>query len=545
MPSLRPSVPPSSPSGPANYLLFSDVHLGADLVQHARPWTVGRLRRVLQIDRDLSSMLDHYREQAEPGRPWTLIIAGDLVDFVGMSIAPGSGQVFETPLTREEHSHGLGGAKDHALYKMRAAANRHDLVFRKLSDFVLAGHSLVLVRGNHDVDFYWETARHAFVQALVDRASESLADPEARAVFEARVEFRHWFYYVKDLLYVEHGHQYDETCSHSNWLVPLSPRDPSRIAYSFSDILMRYVVRPTRGMSTEGHDDKTIVDYLRLAFSMGIGGAARLGYRYGRAVAAMFRLWREQVSDHARVLRLEHDRHMQEIGDRVRLSSEKLRALYALGAKPVTDKPLRILSTVFLDLAAVGALSLVVLFSLLVSGLVPAQYLAPIAAAIGAGLWLWHRGSRVLDPTSALKRGAAHVAQLLPARFVVMGHTHAPLMESMANGATYVNLGGWAVDDLDEHHAEYESAQELTDAPLASEVARPALTAEQARRAPCTHLVIRHIDGQPRAELRRWDSRTGASSLLHASGERSEIAAESHPDSGVRALPEKREERVA
>src|SRR5690349_25108253 len=98
MPSLRPSQPPASPlpsssssassalgsidaQGQPNYLLFSDVHLGADLVQHARPWTIGRLRRVLQIDRDLSTMLDHYREQAEPGRPWTLIIAGDLVDF--------------------------------------------------------------------------------------------------------------------------------------------------------------------------------------------------------------------------------------------------------------------------------------------------------------------------------------------------------------------------------------------------------------------------------------------------------------------------------
>ena len=515
--SLRASKPESQP----NYLLFSDVHLGADLVQHARPWTIGRLRRVLQIDRELSSMLDHYREQAEPGRPWKLVIAGDLVDFVGMSIAPATGQELETPLTEEERSHGLGSARDHALYKMRAAASRHDLVFRKLADFVAAGHSLVLVRGNHDVDFYWETARDAFVQALVDRAGDALAEPSERQAFQARVEFRQWFYYVEDLLYVEHGHQYDETCAHPHWLAPISPRDPRRIAYSFSDILMRYIVRPTRGLSTEGHDDKNILYYLRLAFSMGIGGAARLGFRYGHAVAAMFAEWRDHVSERAREVRAEHERHMHEIGERFRVSAEQLRELYALSATPVNTRPFRILSTLFVDLAATAALSALTLLVLLLAG-VPLAYLGPIAGAIFVGLVIWHRSARVFDPPSALKRGAAHIARLFPTRFVVMGHTHAPTMEPIDNGATYVNLGGWAVDDLDVElpgEAEHD--------------ARP-------HDAPCTHLVIRHVDGQPRAELRRWNSRTGIK-LLHAS----DAMAQGDGDSGVRALPENPEERVA
>ena len=90
---MSKSVRPAS-SQP-NYLLFSDVHLGADLVQHARPWTVGRLRRVLQIDRELSSMLDHYREQADPERPWTLsgpvCEAGDLL-ATDLELGPEAGE---------------------------------------------------------------------------------------------------------------------------------------------------------------------------------------------------------------------------------------------------------------------------------------------------------------------------------------------------------------------------------------------------------------------------------------------------------------------
>jgi hypothetical protein len=113
------------------------------------------------------------------------------------------------------------------------------------------------------------------------------------------------------------------------------------------------------------------------------------------------------------------------------------------------------------------------------------------------------KSSRVIDQCAALRRGAARVAELFPARFVVMGHTHEPLMEPLAGGSTYVNLGGWAEDDLDE-------------------VYRPEPT------APRTHLVIRHENGEPRAELRRWCSRKGPSLMLASSGS---------ADSGVRLRP--------
>ena len=496
---MSPSLPPTD----TNYLLFSDVHLGADLVQHARPWTVSRLRQVLRIDRELSGMLDHYRQHAEPGRPWKLIIAGDLVDFMGMSIAPREGHALETPLTAEEHLHGLGSASDHAGQKMRAVAERHALVFQKLAQFVAAGHSLVLVRGNHDVDFYWETARAAFVQALVERSGDELVDPEVCAAFERRVEFRHWFYYVEGLLYVEHGHQYDETCAYDNVLAPLSPSDPKRIAYSFSDILMRYVVRPTRGMGNSGHDGKTMAHYIQMAFSMGLRGALELGGRYWRAAMAMLRGVRQHFSVHAHTVRQEHERHLSELGERLRLSLDKLRALSALSAKPVTLGTRAILRSLFLDLAAAMAGSTLLIGVLLLTA-IPVAYVAPLAVALGSGIYVWMKSSRVIDQCAALRQGAARVAELFPARFVVMGHTHAPLMEPLATGATYVNLGGWAEDDLDEVEDKPDTA------------------------APRTHLVIRHENGEPRAELRRWNSKTGPSLLL---------ASDSASDSGVRLRP--------
>ncbi len=441
-------------------------------MQHARPWTAKRKWRALQLDRNLASLLDHYRKRAEPGWRWTLVIAGDLVDFVGMSISPGQDVDLQTPLSDEELAHGLGSAVDHAVHKMREVARRHDLVFRKLAQFIAAGHRLVLVRGNHDVDFYWEPVRRAFTEALVQRADLG-DDPEARTLFESRIEFNDWFYYVEGQLYVEHGHQYDETCCYQHALAPVSPLDPRRLIYSFSDILQRYVVGPTRGMRTSGHENKTLVHYLLLAFSMGLGGCAALGYRFARAVLRLFVVWRAQLNAGAAKIRARHERRMRLMARRHRLSEDLLRAIASLWATPVTGRLSSILRSLFLDVVfAVFGLTLL-LMGFALFELAP-LWLLPILALLGAmGMAAWIRRSRVFDPSLALKEGASRVAKLLPACFVVMGHTHAPAMESIGEGVTYVNLGQWSADILD------------GDAPP----------------APCTHLVIRPVDGRLEAEF--------------------------------------------
>ncbi|MGD8858819.1 MAG: metallophosphoesterase [Myxococcales bacterium] len=502
----------SAPATP-NYLLFSDVHLGADLVQHARPWTAERLCEQHRLDRDLSAMLAHYREHRDPERPWTLVIAGDLIDLIGMSIVPGDGVALETPLTEEERLHGLGTAGDHVAFKVRAVAGRHDALFRSLAAFVADGHGLVLVRGNHDVEMYWEQAQRAFVEELLQRCEGLQDDPVEREAFESRVEFRDWFFYVEHLLYVEHGHQYDSACAYRHVLSPLSPSDPRRLVRSFSDILLRYVVLSTRGLSAEGHEKTTLGYYLRLAFSMGVGGCYRLGARFFRAVFAMIATWWEHLGDGARALRAEHDRRMALIAQRFRLSEGKVRKLASLWATPVTAGFLPILRSVFLDVVAACLVTGATLGTLLLSGVLDLRAVGPLAVFAGLGMYLYLREARHFDPSDAMRKGASHVARILPARYVVMGHTHVPRLEAIEGDSTYVNLGGWAADDLD------DTPQEMGCPP-----------------APCTYLVIRHVDGEPTAELRRWDSELGAT-LLDGTAAGAE--------SGVHLRPGKADRKVA
>ena len=88
------------PTSRHNLLVLSDVHLGSDLVQHCRPGAPLRSAASSRRDRDLAALLDWYRARPVEGRPWRLVIAGDLVDFVGMSVSGDSGENGSDPSGR-------------------------------------------------------------------------------------------------------------------------------------------------------------------------------------------------------------------------------------------------------------------------------------------------------------------------------------------------------------------------------------------------------------------------------------------------------------
>src|SRR5215831_8496269 len=69
-----------------NLLALSDVHLGSDLIHHVRPDAPLRASASLRRDQQLAALLDWYRDRRVGGLPWRLVIAGDFIDFTGMSV---------------------------------------------------------------------------------------------------------------------------------------------------------------------------------------------------------------------------------------------------------------------------------------------------------------------------------------------------------------------------------------------------------------------------------------------------------------------------
>jgi UDP-2,3-diacylglucosamine pyrophosphatase LpxH len=450
-------------------LILSDVHLGNDL-NDLRPRGPGsRERRSEQVDVDLANLLTHYARTSPSGQRWRLVIAGDFIDFIGMAILPPHHEL-DTEPSDEERAHGLGNASDRGRLKLRAVVARHRPVFEALAAFVAQGHALTLVHGNHDVEFHWDGVKQDLKALLVRMALGAGGKGEAFASeFAARIEFAPWFYYAAGVAYIEHGHQYDTLCSTEHVMAPLSPLDPRRIARSFSDVLLRWVVRPTKGVPEYGHDRLGLPDYVMMGVHMGFGGLLCLVARFMSGVLELFRLRRSYLTKGARTVREEHERRMDALALKMRIGIEKLRELAALQVPPVTRSIPKILAGVLLDRLMLG----------IAAGIA----LTGLAVFAGAHWWSWtamgtvalltvlaHRQlsaqrrvwfGEKLDNDATLIDRAGRLATMFPAAFVVMGHTHSPVMVSVAHGtSTYVNVGSWhEAEDEENKPASFKAAR--------------------------------------------------------------------------------------
>ncbi|MDP9149009.1 MAG: hypothetical protein M3O36_03570, partial [Myxococcota bacterium] len=409
-------------------------------------------RRSAGVDTDLARLLDHYRSAPPLGRRWRLIIAGDFIDFIGIAIFPRKGEV-RSEASDEERAHGLGNTSDDGRAKLRAVRARHRVVFDALADFVAAGHALTIIHGNHDVEFHWDAVKEDLRAMLAESAGRATAgSATTKGDLGARIEFAPWFYYVGGVAYVEHGHQYDTLCSTEHVMTPLSPADPRHIARSFSDVLLRWVVRPTRGVPEYGHDRLGLPDYLLIGVRLGAFGLARLASRFIGAVIELFRVRRAYLSAAARELGAEQERRMGALAEVTRIGIDRLRALAALQVPPVTRSIPKILASVLLDRLALSlfasfAIALVAVAAArqpwcwpAVAGVVLCWLIAHQRLSAQRRAWFGDR----LDNDDTLVDRAGHLAQLFPAAFVVMGHTHTPAFVSVARGtATYVNVGSW------------------------------------------------------------------------------------------------------
>jgi UDP-2,3-diacylglucosamine pyrophosphatase LpxH len=460
-------------------LVLSDVHLGSDLNDFGLP-----MRRSQRVDQDLVKLITHYRTVAPTTSLWRLVVAGDFIDFVGMAVRA-EGVALATERSDEEHEHGLGNAVDHVRVKLRRVSERHADVFDALAGFVADGHALDFVLGNHDLEMHWDAVKDDLRSLLLVRARALRHDAIDGATFEARIAFHPWFFYVAGLAYIEHGHQYDAFCASQYVMAPLSAADPRRIARSVSDVLLRFVVRPTRGMHEYGHEKHGVAHYLAFALNLGMVGMLKLAKCYASAVGELFRLRREHVSTEANSVREEHHRRMVVLAQTTRVGVDRLRALESLQVAPITRTVSGILASVLLDrivLGSVAGLTLVTVAVLTASHVLHAWWAAP---CILVGWAVGHRQlarNRTVDPEERMIERAAHLAKLFPAAFVVMGHTHTPAKMAI-NGidASYINLGSWAEEESDNG--------ESTD---------------RAYRAACTYLIIRRGEDRPIAEFLAW-----------------------------------------
>ncbi len=422
-----------------NILVISDLHLGEDLRPAAA--TVSYLRGLARLERELIAFLGHYTEHRLGGRPWRLVVNGDMVDFLSIQIMP-DGEGASGASTDDERRYGLGYGEVESLTKLERVMVRHRQVFDAIGRFVAADNELVIITGNHDPEFHYPRVQRRLLDALAERG----ADP-------ARIRFCPWFYYEAEVVYVEHGHQYDDYCSFDYQLHPVEARDGVAITLAHAGV--RYFTNLVPQLNPHCTEQWGFFDYMRMLGAQGARGAARLLLFYASLIRKLIEVsarLTDRASDAARAEI--HRARLRDLAASYRIAVGTVEALDRLHRPPVLKRLHKIACTLFLDrvLLVLFALVAVVITALSAKGW---WRLGGCAAVLVAGAVvnqiLAH--GRLLDSRELLRRTPEAIWRIVRAPFIVFGHSHHAEQMALRGGGRYINTGAWLQDDDDYSHA--------------------------------------------------------------------------------------------
>ncbi len=197
---------------PTEIFIVSDLHLG----RGREPYT----RRFICTENFVSDQaFERWLHASHPEEKKLLILNGDSFDFIRITNCPETPDDFakwcallarlgvtktidqlQAAISRKEETYGLQTDDYKSVWKLLQIAAGHQEFFQALAYWIEHGGSLLVVKGNHDLDLYWPLVRKAMLLFLQDEGASAAA---LQRVFycDSAMSLHN--------VYVEHGHQYD------------------------------------------------------------------------------------------------------------------------------------------------------------------------------------------------------------------------------------------------------------------------------------------------------------------------------------------------
>lgn len=444
-------------------VILSDLHLGP-----GRDPQTGRWSRLEDFfyDRELAAFLDHLRARGRAEGPVRLILNGDVFDFLLVTEVPDPTEAHGLGLTlhRAERKFGLRATEAGSVWKLARIVEGHPRVFDALGALVAEGAELVVLPGNHDPEVFFPAVQRALTDAIVGRA---VGAERGRAELEGRIRFTPWFWYEPGRLFVEHGHQYDDSSVLSNLLFPLEPGRPkgapAQVDLPVSSLFVRYLHNTLKRRNPYTRNFISFDDYLRFLGSQDLLATLPQAVRNGRFLLRAVGeepLW---VTERVRAAHRRHRELRAEVGLASGLDVRRLEALWQVPSGRTKGRLVR--KTVMPAIRQVGVASAVLaatvyVWSLLFSVIQTVGWLSDdpfgkagwlsllavvtfVAVAVvlrSVGRLLRTRSDATF---SALDRHAQEVARIAAVPHVSMGHTHLADRRRLHGGGIFVNTGTW------------------------------------------------------------------------------------------------------
>ncbi len=142
----------------------------------------------------------------------------------------------EAKLSPNEGRFGLGTSWPETVWKLDRIAEGHPVFFNALAWFIDQGNSLVLMKGNHDVELHWPRVQARMRNLLADGHARlwlaphwwtaqplplAMGRPAFWKAIQTEYSFCPWIYFEPGLLYLEHGNQYEMLDAFPDFLNPI------------------------------------------------------------------------------------------------------------------------------------------------------------------------------------------------------------------------------------------------------------------------------------------------------------------------------------
>ena len=427
-----------------DYLVVSDLHLRGG---YQNP-TAG----LYHFDEEFADFLRYYRLNRAGRRPWTLIIAGDFIEFLYVTDLPDPNERLLRGATfdEDEARYGAGTEAQKSRWKLDTILrSSHPQLLLALGRFLAEGNHIVILRGNHDAEMFWPEVQEHFVRLIAEHHPADVGYMAMKEALAQRLHFGSWFWYVPELLYVEHGCQYDPFCSFEYILNPVRPAQPACIENSISDLSVRYFANQMKLLDAMAVENiKSVSEYVRWVVHGNLWFVSRAARLYG----AMVRRVMAQSGPPDPVLeqrvRSEHERGLGVTDERFGLPPGTAAKVHAQHERPVMRSRLATARFLGLDLLAAGlllfALAIFMIFGTATwIGWWVAAAVLGVVACLGLVVYVGALRVRRITEAGKLHRTAEHFAELFQVPYVLFGHSHRAGQWPLRRGESYFNVGTW------------------------------------------------------------------------------------------------------
>jgi len=464
-----------------NLLVVSDLHLSEGLDPESGKFS--RLEDFLFDDAFVRFLRYHEKVKAQPrfgGRPWRLVINGDLFDFLQVVSLPEEGRPLRTvrgverrkELRINERDYGLGTTAGESEWKLKQIARGHQRFFAALGWFVAHGNHVAVTKGNHDIELHWVQVQERFIKEVEraytrERLMLDQCPPVTPEELKARIHFHPWFYYEPGRVYIEHGCQYEAANHFRDFLNPVLPDDPECIELPWGSLFVRYLFNKVEDVHPFADNIKPATRYLAWAFKKDpfqtIEMLVTRGWVFLRAFWNVMRKTATSAFRGARVQELPGQ------SGPVPLPSRVTYKIAALAQRRVDTSwqewvasAVQSLLFLLMILIVVTFLGLAVLTLTGDLGWMTVVYLGAAVLVYFLLRGLKRNLARLFE-SNYLLRVARELEQILkPAHavhYVVLGHDHRVALERLEQ-AWYVNTGAWV--PIYEEEGPIEGREELT-----------------------------------------------------------------------------------